>query len=110
MSARGAPAILQPIPSYAFPEPAAIALARAVEYGRWRAQPPGTVPEFKDLRVVEARSVIDTALGRGGGWLDPVECNRLLSAFGVPALPLRLAADPDRRRRRRAGARVFRSC
>ncbi len=94
MSARGAPPILQPIPSYAFPEPAAIALARAVEYGRWRAQPPGTVPEFRDLRVAEARSVIDAALGRGGGWLDPVECNRLLSAFGVPALPLRLAADP----------------
>ena len=94
MSARGAPAILQPIPSYAFPEPAAIALARAVEYGRWRAQPPGTIPEFKDLCVAEARAVIDAALGRGGGWLDPVECNRLLSAFGVPALPLRLAADP----------------
>ncbi len=95
MSARGAPAILQSIPSYAFPEPAAMALARAVEYGRWRDRPPGSVPEFDDLRLSEARGVVDAALGRGGGWLDPVECNRVLSAFGVPAAPLRLAANPE---------------
>ncbi len=95
MSAKGAPAILAPIPSYAFPEPAAIALARAVEYGQWRSRPPGSVPEFGDVHPADARSVIQTALGRGGGWLDPVECNRLLSAFGVAVTPLRLAADPD---------------
>ncbi len=94
MSARGAPAILQPIPSYAFPEPAAIALARAVEYGQWRERPPGTIPEFGDLHRADARAVVDAALGRGGGWLDPLECNRLLAAFGVPAATLRLAADP----------------
>ncbi len=94
MSARGAPAILQPIPSYAFPEPAAMALARAVEYGQWRRRPPGSVPEFGDLRPDDARAVVEAALGRGGGWLDPLECNRLLAAFGVPAAPLLLAPDP----------------
>jgi acetyl coenzyme A synthetase (ADP forming)-like protein len=94
MSARGAPAILQPIPSYAFPEPAAMALARAVEYGRWRQRPPGSIPEFGDLRLNDARAVVEAALARGGGWLDPLECNRLLTAFGVPVAPLRLAADP----------------
>ena len=95
MSARGAPAILQPIPSYAFPEPAAIALSRAVEYGRWREQPPGAIPEFGDLDLPGARSLVETALGRGGGWLDPMECNRFLRAFGIPAAALRLAADPS---------------
>lgn len=94
MSARGAPAILQPIPSYAFPEPAAMALARAVEYGQWRQRPPGSIPEFGDLHPADARTVVEAALGRGGGWLDPLECTRLLSAFGVPAAPLLLAADP----------------
>jgi acetate---CoA ligase (ADP-forming) len=94
MSARGAPEILKPIPSYAFPEPAAMALARATDYGQWRTRPPGVVPELPDLRMEDARQVIGTALGRGGGWLEALECDRLLTAFGIPTAPLRLAADP----------------
>jgi acetyl coenzyme A synthetase (ADP forming)-like protein len=94
MSARGAPALLQPIPSYAFPEPAAIALARAVEYGQWRERAPGSIPDFRDARPADAREIVGTALERGGGWLDPTECDGLLGAFGVPTAPFRLAADP----------------
>jgi len=94
MSARGAPPVLKPIPSYAFPEPAAIALARAAEYGRWRAAPAGVVPEFADLRREEARALVDAALARGGGWLEAVEADRLLAAFGVTTAPLRPAPDP----------------
>ncbi len=94
MSARGAPEILKPIPSYAFPEPAAIALARAVRYGAWRDRPPGAVPELPDVRRGEAEAVVAAALARGGGWLDAAECDRLLAAFGIPTAPLRLAATP----------------
>jgi acyl-CoA synthetase (NDP forming) len=36
MRAEGAPASLAPIPSYAFPESAALALARVTAYGQWR--------------------------------------------------------------------------
>ena len=39
MRAEGAPAALAPIPCYAFPESAALALARVTTYGRWRARP-----------------------------------------------------------------------
>ena len=94
MSARGAPPILRPIPSYDFPEPAAMALARATEYGRWRAAPVGVVPEFPDLRPDEARGLIDAAVARGGGWLEAVEADRLLTAFGVPTARLAPASDP----------------
>jgi len=93
MSARGAPPILQSIPSYAFPEPAAIALARAVEYGEWRRRPAGAVPEFSDVRADDAREVVGAALARGGGWLDPVECDRMLAAFGIPTASVRLVKD-----------------
>ncbi|MGE5413918.1 MAG: acetate--CoA ligase family protein, partial [Syntrophomonadaceae bacterium] len=95
MSARGAPEILKPIPSYAFPEPAAIALARAVAYGAWRERPAGAVPEFHDLRQAEARAIVAGALSRGGGWLDAAECDRLLGAFGIPTAPLRVASTPE---------------
>ena len=47
MSARGVPEELRgshSIPSYAYPEQAAIALAHATEYGQWRAKPEGTEP------------------------------------------------------------------
>ena len=42
MRAEGAPASLGGIPSYAFPESAAVALARVTAYGRWRRLPPTT--------------------------------------------------------------------
>ncbi len=95
MSSRGAPDVLRPIPTYAFPEPAAIALARAVEYGQWRSRPEGSVPSFSDLRATEARTVVEAALERGGGWLDPLEAGRLLAAIGIAAAPLRYCRDPE---------------
>ena len=91
MSARGTPPVLAPIPSYPFPESAAIALARATEYGEWRRLPPGEVPILSGLAVDRARSVVDSALARGGGWLSPVEVERLLTAFDIPVAPMRLA-------------------
>jgi acetate---CoA ligase (ADP-forming) len=89
----GAPPALIRIPSYPFPERAAVALARAASYGEWRREPPGRVPRFSDVRREGARKVIDAALARGGGWLDPRQTESLLSAFGIPAAPIRLARD-----------------
>jgi acetyl coenzyme A synthetase (ADP forming)-like protein len=95
MSAKGAPPTLASIPSYPFPESAAIALARAASYGEWRREPPGKVPEFGDLDVSRARAGVDKALARGGGWLDPLEAGDLLAAFGIPVAKIRVAKTAE---------------
>jgi acyl-CoA synthetase (NDP forming) len=74
------------VPQYAFPEPAARALARATRYAEWRARPEGETVEFDDLQRDRGRDVLDTALGRlgtGGGWLEPAEAEAILEAYGI---------------------------
>jgi acetyl coenzyme A synthetase (ADP forming)-like protein len=95
MSAKGAPALLRPVPSYAFPESAAAALARAVQYGEWRTRPEGAIPEFRDLRLDHARAIVDRSLAAGGGWLGPADASALISDFGIAAAPLRVAGGSD---------------
>jgi acetyl coenzyme A synthetase (ADP forming)-like protein len=88
MSTKGLPEALQEagtrIPSYPFPEQAAIAMAHAARYGRWRDRPVGAVPRFPDTRDDEAAGILAGALGRGGdGWLAADEVDRLLSCYGL---------------------------
>jgi acetyl coenzyme A synthetase (ADP forming)-like protein len=83
MSAKGAPPEVAPIPSYQFPEAAAVALARAAEYGAWRAQPVSIVPEFDDANHDAVRTVVEQALERDGGWLTPAETQALLRDVGI---------------------------
>jgi acetate---CoA ligase (ADP-forming) len=83
MRSAAAPAALASIPCFAFPEPAAIAMARVAAYGEWRRTPPGTVPALDGIIPSLARAVIDSALQRGGGWLSAVEANALMAAVGV---------------------------
>ncbi|MBI4815060.1 MAG: acetate--CoA ligase family protein [Deltaproteobacteria bacterium] len=86
------------IPSYAFPEPAAIALARAVQYGRWRDTPEGLVRRFEvdSDRVAE---VIDQAQASAGSeasvWLSPEEARVVLEAYGLETPESPLAEDAD---------------
>jgi len=93
MSARGTPRALSPIPCYPFPESAAIALARATEYGAWRRRPAGAIPPLAGLDLGRARSIIRSALARGGGWLAPREGTDLLAAFGIASAKAVLASD-----------------
>jgi acyl-CoA synthetase (NDP forming) len=76
------------IPSYAFPEPAAIALARAVRYGQWLERVDGRVVDFKDVDVERARRVVATARARATAgtpaWLRPAEVNEVLTAYRLP--------------------------
>jgi acyl-CoA synthetase (NDP forming) len=85
------------VPSFAFPEAAAQALSRAADLADWRQRPTGTVPEFDDLDVDAARAVVAEQLrrtpGEDGSWLDAADAARLLSAFGIPVLEPRWAAD-----------------
>jgi acetate---CoA ligase (ADP-forming) len=99
MSARGVPDSLRApdvrLPSYAFPEAAAMALARAANYGAWRTRPLGTPPVLPDVRRGDAAAIISGALARGGGWLGPDEAEALLRCYGLPLAPQRLAATPE---------------
>ncbi len=94
MSAKGAPEILASIPSYAFPEAAAKALAKVTAYGEWRRRPSGVLPLFDNIRVEDARRVVEQALGRGGGWLSPAELQDLFGTVGITMAQSRLVATP----------------
>jgi acetyl coenzyme A synthetase (ADP forming)-like protein len=83
------------IPSYAFPESAAIALSHAVRHARWRETPEGVVPLFADVDRRAARRVIEAARAHlvpgESGWLEPDQTRALLSAYGI-ATPITVLA------------------
>jgi len=112
MSARGVPDELRAgsvgIPSFAFPEQAAIALAHTAAYGRWRHRPEGTVVTFGDGRADEAAGILAVALGRGSAWLEPEEIERLLACYGIATPATERAASPAEagEAARRLGGRV----
>jgi acyl-CoA synthetase (NDP forming) len=95
MRAEGAPPTLAPIPCYAFPESAALALARVTTYGEWLAKPaeaPPVLPNFDHARV---RQIVDAVVTRGGGWTTADEVAQLLSAAGIESAAARVADDLD---------------
>jgi acetyl coenzyme A synthetase (ADP forming)-like protein len=75
------------VPSYVFPESAAIALAHAVGYGRWLGAAEGRVPQFTDIDRDGAAAIVGAATRRakpdGAVWLDAGEVAGLLAAYGV---------------------------
>jgi acetyl coenzyme A synthetase (ADP forming)-like protein len=99
MSARGLPPALSApgvrIPSYAFPEQAAIALAHATVHGEWRRRPVGSAPRFHGIREDEAAAVIAGALERGDCWLEPEEITRLFGCYGIPVATTLRADTPE---------------
>ena len=76
----------RPVPSFAFPERAVRAFGRVAEHARWAARPAGTVPEFSDVDLAAARSIVESFLGASpaGGWLSAAAARRLLETFAVP--------------------------
>jgi len=87
----------QAIPTYAYPESAARALARAARYGSWRSRPADTIPELDGIQTAEARALIASFLDRvpGGGWLPPGEADRLLRCYQLPLADSRLVVTAD---------------
>ena len=84
------------IPTYAFPENAARALAKIAAYAAWRAQPPGLFWGFDDLRVDEARNICRRALAQhGDGWLTTEDAHAVLHAFGLPLAAGAIARTAD---------------
>ena len=78
------------IPSYAFPETAAIALSRATRYRQWRDRRETYPARFEDIRTDEAAGVIAAALARGEGWLTPDEVAKICSCYGLPLIEQRV--------------------
>lgn len=83
MSIHGTPDALAPVPAYRFPERAVAALERATRYAEWRRSPIGNVVAFDDIDRGAVRSVIEQRLAAGGGWLDPLEVQALLTAARI---------------------------
>ncbi len=85
------------IPSYAYPEAAAQALARTVAYGAWRARPTGHLREFTDVATDDARAVVRNYLSRAprGGWLPPGQVSALLASYGIRLVSLEPVSSAD---------------
>lgn len=68
------------IPSYLFPESAAVALGHAAAYGAWRAQAAGVVAEPVGVDRALARELVER---HGPGRPGPVLTAELLGCFGL---------------------------
>ncbi len=74
------------IPSYAFPESAAIALAHAARYAQWLKRPAGQCRELPAEALAQVRAVVQSAQSE---WLDADQVRQLLMAIGIAVLPER---------------------
>ena len=64
-----APPPAVPVVCFDAPEEAVRALARAVDYGRWRRRPVGALPELDDVDTEGARRTVAAFLdAHPGGW------------------------------------------
>jgi acetyl coenzyme A synthetase (ADP forming)-like protein len=74
------------VPTYMFPESAALALARAVRHGEWKQRDPGTESILDETVETRIRELVDDALERlppEGGWLDPDTVSSILATVGL---------------------------
>ncbi|MBE7450939.1 MAG: acetate--CoA ligase family protein [Kofleriaceae bacterium] len=96
MGMHGVPAALSTLrqgrfPSYAFPEAAAIALARVVRYGQWLARGPGRAVALPDVDPARARA----AIAGHRGWLPADATREVLAAYGLVQPAARVATTAD---------------
>ncbi len=74
------------VPSYASPESAAMALARAADHAAWRARPQGVVPVLDRVDVARSAAVV-AAHAHDGAWLPDAAAAELLGGVGVAVWP-----------------------
>jgi acetyl coenzyme A synthetase (ADP forming)-like protein len=104
LSSKGAPPVLSrgprgKIPSYSFPENAAIALSAAVQYARFRERPRGTVTRISRQKEREIRQIVARVLhasGYAAAWLSPEELEAVLALADIPfARVVRTPPEPE---------------
>jgi len=83
------------VPSFDFPEAAALTLAHVTRYAEWRSRPLDAPPELQGIEREEAAAVVAMALRRGEGWLTPAETLSLLNCYGIPFIEQREVTDPE---------------
>jgi acetyl coenzyme A synthetase (ADP forming)-like protein len=95
LGTQGVPPQLAPVPSFAFPEAAATALAHVARYGEWLRQPVVAVEPMPGEIRERVRAVVQDVIARGEGWVTPQECEAILTAAGLPVLASRTARTAD---------------
>jgi acetate---CoA ligase (ADP-forming) len=86
------------IPSYSFPETAALALARAARYGEWMERDPGVEARLEPEAATSIEKVVAEALGRlgpSGGWLESDDVEAILEAAGLRLPKSRVVRDAE---------------
>jgi acetyl coenzyme A synthetase (ADP forming)-like protein len=74
------------VPSYAFPEDAVWALAKAAEHRELISRPRGTIPKIRGLNRRRAQKIIEAALTRSEQrplWLSAEDAMELLRCYGI---------------------------
>ncbi|MGC8645520.1 MAG: GNAT family N-acetyltransferase [Thermoplasmata archaeon] len=74
------------VPSYPFPEDAAIALARATEYGKWKYSPPGKTTRREAVDKDRVKAIISKAMREKREWLSYDECSAILDIYNIPTV------------------------
>ena len=82
------------VPSYASPESAALALARAAAYASWRSRPQGVVPPLPDVDGRAAEAAVE-GQPRDGDWVPAAVTARMLAPVGVTVWPTTLTPTLD---------------
>jgi acetyl coenzyme A synthetase (ADP forming)-like protein len=85
------------VPTVAYPESAADALARAVQLAEWRRRPSGVVPTLDRVDPAAARSIVGDTLRvhPEGAWLDLPAAVRLLDTYSIPVVATCVATSAD---------------
>jgi acetyl coenzyme A synthetase (ADP forming)-like protein len=102
LSSKGAPPMLSQgprgrLPAYDYPENAALALAAAERYARWRARPRGHTIRLGRLEESTVRALVERALSRGDGpqWLTSLDLAAVLGAAGIAFAAVEEIAPAD---------------
>lgn len=87
----------RPIPTFPFPESAALALGRAAQLSEWRQRPEGTVPDLPGIDVDAAHRLVHEALAGSpeGVWLAADTAIALCTCFGIPVAETRRVTDAE---------------
>jgi len=103
MSSKGAPSILSTgprgkLPSYSFPENAALALSEAAWYARWREKPRGKIATLDRERRRSIRQIIERLVvgSSSPSWVPARELARILQLASIRLAALEeIRPDPE---------------